>query len=323
MAWALLFLLLFELLVARSDWFWTYPERSRTGVFHVVERRVMARRPEPLLAVVGSSRARDAVVPSVLEQELGLSRGAVANVALTAGSSIDARELLRRDREWFARADVLAVCIEDWWVVGRRALEERERRFATLEEHREAWGRRHPRALAERYAHTLLASRRIGSVLEAGPRMFRAMRLDDEDRIVWRAWDVERGPETVRVDADVRRVWRGEARPAHRIGALRDVVREARALGLRVVLVQIPWRDEYVDAVADRHPDAWADYRRLVRDLAAELGVPLIAADRGTDIGLDRTVFRDYGHITDGGARAYSAWLAGELRAADRVPSPR
>ncbi len=324
--WMVAFLLAGELFVARSEWFWTWPERSRSGAFRVLERRVMARRPNPVVAIVGSSRLRDALAPAALEDELGLPRGAVANLSLTSGSPLDERALLQRNGVWFSRASVLVVGVEDWYFVNAYAPHERERRFATWPEQEAGWAGRGdlPRALLEHCVWSFGAARRLGDLVRAGPRpLVRPLRLDGDDRLTWRRAKVAEGPPSVPVGAAVRRYYgavgdhaAGEVRgPSFREAALRDVVRAGRAAGLRVVFVQVPWREEYVDGVEGGHAAAWRTYHDRLAALAGRLDVPLIAADRGSESGLRRTDFVDYGHMTEAAGARYAAWLAARLRA--------
>jgi len=322
--WALLFLLVFEAAVARSDWFWTFPERSRSGAFYAVERRVMARRPNPKIVVVGSSRARDAVLPSALEHELGLVTGDVANLAMTSGSPLDARELLRRNPAYFAAVDLIIVGVEDWYFLDGRPMQERERLFADWSEQRDGWVQRGgwPRALREHGIKSLLGTRRMGAVIRAGPKAFRRMPLDNEDRLAWRIGDVSTGPRELDVSRDVQRYYDGATVARYRITALRDLVTEGRRAGAHVVVVQIPLRDAYVDAVVRDHRDDWQQYRARLTAFCQGLSVPLIAVDRASDVNLVATQFRDYGHMTASGARTYSTWLGSRVRAVARLPVP-
>ena len=94
------------------------------------------------------------------------------------------------------------------------------------------------------------------------------------------------------------------------VAALRGLLREARAAGVEVALVNMPVTEEYVA----RHPRGAADYeayRAFLRDLAEEEDVPLIDGHGLTD----HRFFADEVHLNLEGAQAFTALLVDALRA--------
>lgn len=90
-----------------------------------------------------------------------------------------------------------------------------------------------------------------------------------------------------------------------------DLVREARRGGARVVIVTLPTRDAYVDAIhADPERAAFvASIDALIASLLEPGMVEAIRCERASDCALDEAIFVDYGHLHRTGARAFTAAL--------------
>ena len=117
---ALSLLLAFEFGLARRDWIWGWWPKSESGVIDAVERQVIAEAEAPAVLFLGSSRVRDAVSPREVEEQLGLRRGTVLNLAVTNGTPFDALTLYRRNREKLRSAKVAFFGVEVFQVDGAR-----------------------------------------------------------------------------------------------------------------------------------------------------------------------------------------------------------
>jgi hypothetical protein len=94
------------------------------------------------------------------------------------------------------------------------------------------------------------------------------------------------------------------------VAAVRGLVRDARAAGVEVALVNMPVTPEYVA----RHPDGAADYeeyRAFLRELAEEEDVALVDAHGVSD----HAWFADEVHLNLEGARVLTPLLVDALRA--------
>lgn len=93
--------------------------------------------------------------------------------------------------------------------------------------------------------------------------------------------------------------------------ALRKLVEDVRALGVTVVLVEMPVGSYYVDA----HPNGLQDYEKYEQEiatLAADTGSVLLDASRSVAPTPD--YFSDFTHLNGKGTRAFTDYLARELQ---------
>ena len=93
--------------------------------------------------------------------------------------------------------------------------------------------------------------------------------------------------------------------------ALRRVVQRARDAGIEVVIVEMPIGDYYLRA----HPNGEQDYVRFRQEIATlvrETGSSFLDASRSVTPTPD--FFSDFVHLNGKGAKAFTSYLAGELR---------
>ncbi|MEZ4474741.1 MAG: hypothetical protein R3F60_28925 [bacterium] len=311
-------LLLVELGVARPDWLWKLVPRSGAGIIDVLEARVIAHADAPRIVVLGSSRVRDALSPRDLERALGLSTGAVLNLALTSGTPFDALTLYRRNRATLRKAKFLLVGVEDWYLNGAMVPTERDRRFATLAERWGDWdGELRLSLLLGFVWRTYDARDVIRETLQAVARRgVRDVPLGPDGRLRWRADDPQTGPVDVDVVTELDGFFREDRPGQGRVAQLDRLIALARADGVEVRLLRVPWRDAYLDARRTRHPAADARWRAYVDGLSP----PALGAERASAIGLLPTDFVDYGHLAGRGATLFASLVADQVRAAGLAP---
>jgi hypothetical protein len=104
--WALGILIVIELALHLPG-FWELPavREARTGerVFEAAKDRSAS----PKILVFGSSRFQNAVIPEVIEQELGLAAGSVSNLAFSGATPQDVLHLYKTEHEYFSKAELL------------------------------------------------------------------------------------------------------------------------------------------------------------------------------------------------------------------------
>lgn len=313
-------LIAFEILVARRAGIWDLEPRSDAGVITVLEERVLRSAPPPCVLVAGSSRLRDAIAPIPLERALGVERGAVLNVALTAGTPFDAQLLLDRHPELFARTEVVVLGVEDWYANGAIAPSERDQRYAPLRARRSygehtlgmwlgwAWQTYGAHKAIRRYA------RRLG---RRGP----ALDVLPDGRLDWHDSTARerRERESVRREADA--FFTNYDDGDYRIGQLDRLVHRLRARGLRVIMLQVPLHPEYQARMREAYPEALNAFRQAMRRVARQRGAELLMwGDDLEECGLRLADLRDYGHFANSGAERFVSPLAraiGPIRCRD------
>jgi len=246
----------------------------------------------------------------VVERELGLSRGDVLNLGVTAGTPFDAQHLFHRNRDILSGATVALVGVEDWYVNGAIPPSARERRFATLGQRLETDGHVLP-LLAGWAWHTYGAHDVIWHWMRARGRRGADVGVLEDGRLDWRLRsDGHNDPP--RVDAE--RLLGGYQFTQHRMRRALALVESLRRADIDVSVVQIPLHPEYTRLVAEEHEEVGTDFERELRPIVSASNLsPLIWADDSAALGLRANHFRDYGHMTEDGAAVLSARIAHEL----------
>ena len=311
--WAVAFLALFELCVVRADAFWAVPEQSTTGIVHRVEAAAMQASPRPTVIAVGSSRIRDALIPSVVAETLGLGPGSVANASITAGTPVDAEAMYSRNADWFGSAQTLVVGVDDWTFTRSIPLSVRERwlaPYSTLVDAHE--GALHTLLAArDHLCKTIVARGRIHGLLTAPWRVRHRLTVDADGRVLRNPIDGSEFRSGIDVSSDVERFHARPEPASYRTAALERLIERATDDGVQVVIAVVPWRDAYVDGVERARPTAWPSFRdRLAELTARHPGVRTAIVLRASSINVSDTMLRDYGHLGRGGAERYSRWFA-------------
>lgn len=307
---ALALLLLVEVGAARREWLWARDEMIGSGVLDALEDRAIQPADPPVVIVMGSSRATDAVVPRLLEEGLQLPRGSVLNLGLMGGTPFDGLLLYRRNRAKLSQARLLVFAIEDWYFnasIGPGIL---YRRFASLRERVGVFDRDATLSLIAGWFWRAYDARKpirdLAASLFARPHTHR-LRIAADGRIELRTDAREAGPETTHVEG----IARGHYRPFEygwgRLEQLEGLVALAREDGVRVLLVRLPWRDAYVDHVRQQYAKEYA--RSCLRE--GEIpGAQVYLYERASALGIPDTSFYDYGHLMPSGARIMTDVLA-------------
>jgi hypothetical protein len=308
-------LLCVEIIVARRDWIWSRDPASPSGVIDAMEQLIIRKASPPTVLVMGSSRARDAIVPAVLERELGLPRGAVMNLGITGGTPFDGLTLYRRNRDRLRHAQLLVFAIEDWHLNESFPPGVLDRRFATLDERIGVFDRDATLSLVVGWLWRTYDAqeplRELGaSVTRDGSR---TLRVTDDGRIGWRRQELEEGPTSVDVQTSVAQFYTPFRLGRGRLRQLEQLLALARQDGLQALVVRLPWRDAYVDAVRARYADQLDATAALTRDVA---GARVVLFERASALGIPEHWFYDYGHLTLLGARRLTGRLAPHVAAA-------
>ncbi len=313
-ALALLLLLTVEVAVGRQEWIWQAVRASDIGLLNLMDRDVIPVAPPPKVLLMGSSRMRDAVPPRDLERYLRLSEGAVLNLGVTGGTPFEALVLYRRHREKLSQAEVLVISAEDWYSNAGIRPGDADRRFATLSERLSDYGLEPSLALLVGWVWRTYDAR------YAIERWIRCQFRDCEGsayvgpdrRVIYRRQEPLEGPAEADVTPDVWRFYQNYAWSNGRLRQLSRLIADARTDGVRVIVVQFPFRDEYLRAVREQHGEAYGDYLRALRGLD---GAEVLVFESASEVGIAQRHFRDYGHLTPLGAELMSERLAAAIAA--------
>lgn len=319
---ALVLLAAVEFGFARQTWLWAAFPKSPSGIVDVMEEQVLAPADDPVIVILGNSRTRDAVVPAIVEDGLGLPRRAVLNMSLTAGEPFDSYVLYKRNREKLRRASLIVLAVEEWQLQDSREISERYRRFAALRDRIRYPDRRLKSSLVAGWLwRTFDARKPIGRFIkELILRTDRSAPIGEDGRVVWRVDDPEVGPEEVDLTADLERTY-CDFRPERMMNSLgfkylERTIHMAEQDGLAVALISPPYRDAFAEAREEYcGEDADEVFRRAIWLLAGEhQGVRVLLNERASVLGIPDVYYLDYGHMLEHGAEIYSHLLANWLR---------
>jgi hypothetical protein len=306
--------------IARQEWIWHAVRGSEIGLLNMIEEEVIPSAPEPTILLMGSSRMRDAIPPRTLEGHLGLAPGGVLNLGIASGTPFEALTLYRRNREKLSAAKVLVISAEDWYANGGIRPGDADRRFSSLQERLTDYPLEDALGLLVGWVwRTYDARYAIERWLRCHFQVCEGSAyVGSDNRVLYRRDDPLEGPPEVDVSPDVRRFYQQYDWSLGRLRQLERLIAEARADGLRVIVVQFPFRDEYLQAVRTQHATAYAAYVRAVRHLA---GAEVLVYESADGLGISQRYFRDYGHLTPLGAEIMAQRLAEVI--ADTIPEPR
>jgi len=310
-------LVVFDFAVPRQEWIWRQTPRSQAGIIDALESQVIDHADRQVILFMGSSRMRDAVIPRQVEHELNLPTASVLNLGLNAGTPFDALVLYRRNRDRLRRARVLVFGIEDWYLNAAMAPNERDRRFASLGERLGVFTWDHTASLllgwvwhacdARDAIHRYLTRLSFG----AAPQLA----LAADGRIQWRDQELHTGPADADVNADLAWFYHDYTFSDGRIRQMRALIEMAQDDGLQVMIVQLPWRDTYVDQLQTKHPEAYRRYHQLAASLTQAFpGAAAYMIERASALAIPPTHYYDYGHLTIDGARTMTTHLTDLLR---------
>ena len=310
-------LLIIELVIVRPQFLWTFDEKTPTGVMHVLETKVIAgAQSPPDIIILGNSRMRDALPPISFEQALGLERGQVMNLSLTAGTLYDSLLMYRRNRDSLDGASVALVGVEAWFFRDDlKGLDERFVRYATLSDRLSPYveGRKTD-AVIGHFWRTFEASEQLITAAKAVVRGAGKVEIGADGRTAWRDEEFSRGP----VEADVEKTIQGIYPDFSPAEATADVLGSLIAMlqqdGMEVILVRPPFRDSYVEGRDGWVPEAEVWFKAQIQQIEDEYGVEAWLPSTASEFGWPQDYFLDYGHLAGDGALAFTREMSDQVR---------
>lgn len=107
-------LVLAEVLIARTNFIWGLFSHSGLGTVFALERSFIQKDSKPSVLIFGSSSARAAFLPTQMEEQMGLQRGEVLNLAISRGQPFGFLNIYERNRRILAQADSVIIEVQSW-----------------------------------------------------------------------------------------------------------------------------------------------------------------------------------------------------------------
>jgi hypothetical protein len=321
--WAIVILVLLEVALYTPA-FWNLPAVQETRTGERVFTAASLRSPEPVIISLGSSRLQNSIVPSVIENKMGLKNGSVVNLSFDAATPQDHLHLYESQREYFLNAEMLLLEVGEFhynWsaIANEGAGNMRFRRLASFSE------RMSTPHIDNKIDYTLGNFIRIwdtrfvirdilSSTIRGGFRFEeRPIDVDHNGQIGVTQSNLTRVFEANDVNQLGAFGFRNFEISEYQVNAITELVDLARADGLRVILISPPINDGFRELVAENYASFDRQWReRITSEIDQEIIEVEIFDSRCDDW---RDCFYDYGHTNALGAESYSLAMADYLPA--------
>jgi hypothetical protein len=316
-----------EIGIFRQRWFWAAEPRSDVGIYYALEDMARSSKIRPKILIFGDSRMRSGVDAFLLEQELGLKRGEVVNLALTAGTPWDVKLFLARNPWLLDSARLILYQPSDWQFNEYFPPINRVKRFATLQDRARYKDFGTASELVTDYFLQTAAAKEVfkGQVNSLGSRLIKTLlgkykKAPDlvdvrTGRIRWRVNEAETGPDSVDIEKDITSFYKDFQYSARVEDDLKKTIEQAQGKGIRFVFVDIPVRDIYVSEAVSKYPRHYNEYNQKIHALSRRYNIVFLGdSDTKAMAGIAENYFYDYGHLALKGERAFTLWLAKAIR---------
>ena len=297
--------------LSRADWPYRRYPSSYVGTFLSQEEALRRDPVPPRIIILGNSRSKCGLLSQEMERRLGLPNGAVLNLSIESGDHYDNYVFQKRNRQQMKSARLLIYGVDAYEWNANFPLSERFHHFAgfadrlTLEPSVPSlfgWFFRTEEKAALYHA----IFRRIKAHLIGASRLTSQLGVDDAP-VNQSSSPALLGPVEGRVS-----FWYKDFRLSpKRQALLRRVVATAREDGQQVVIVQLPFRNEYMHEVFRTHASDYNAYQQSIRSLDS---VQIDLFETASACGLEPTDFTDWDHLDTTGAekftRLWCDWLA-------------
>ena len=288
-----------------------------------IEELVIKPNPHPKVVVMGTSRGRGSFLPTVLEENLGLQRGEVLNLAMGGGEINDALWTYQRNRATLSKAKWVIVQADPFQFTTGFDPAYRFREMANLEDRLAYSGRRRLRLLLNMGYKTDLALPYVTDFVSIvyGTRAWPQKKgLDPYGRIAYVSLEDDHEDREFTEERLVYWITQFYTDYEHspvfesRFLQLAQMVHED---GGQVVVFGQPTVDAYLPLLRREKGPLFENFRARMELLASQHGFETLFWSR-QDAGLAEQDFRDWGHLNITGARKFSsvfaAWLGPRMR---------
>lgn len=312
---AILLLGVLDFGLSRADWPYRKNPSSYVGTF-LAQEDVLRHDPVPArIIILGNSRSKCGLLPQEMERLLGLPDESVLNLSIESGDHYDNYMFQKRNRQQMKSARLLIYGVDAYEWNANFPLSERFHHFAGFTDRLNlepsipsffGWFFRTEEKVALYHA----IFRRIKG------RLVRALRLADPLTVDDPSTPQPPSPAALGpVEGRVSFWYKDFRLSPKRQALLQRVVATAHEDGQQVVIVQLPFRDEYVHEVFRTHASDYNSYAQSIHSLD---GVDIRLFETASDCGLAPTDFQDWDHLDATGAekftRVWCDWLVAHER---------
>jgi hypothetical protein len=307
---AVILLAVLDFGLSRADWPYRKNPSSYVGTF-LAQEDVLRRDPvPPRIIILGNSRSKCGLLSQEMERRLGLPNGAVLNLSIESGDHYDNYTFQKRNRQQMKSARLLIYDVDAYEWNANFPLSERFHHFAGFADRLDlepsvpslfGWFFRTEEKAALYHA----IFRRIKRRFVGAFRPARQAAVDDPIGDQSNS-SAPLGPVGGRVS-----FWYKNFRLSpKRQALLEQVIATAHEDGQHVVIVQLPFRNEYMREVFRSHASDYTSYAQSIQSLG---GVDIHVFEAASDCGLEPADFKDWDHLDTTGAEKFTGlwcdWL--------------
>ena len=321
------------------------PYFSRLGFGEFMKHEVIPNFHNPQIVILGTSRAADAFMPTLMEDKLGLPPYSVLNMGVFGSRTSVWLEMYEQNRDRFRGHVKLVILNVDEWTFSSG--EGSDEQFCLTAPFRDRIDFVQPvespnppnenpeeKILREREKHENLVRKRSRLFMDcvfqfrfklawapnAILRIFglgydRAPDFDANHMI--RSTSADVGKETVdptNYDSRIHTFYKFfDTHPIY-IRHVEELAAKVREDGGRFVLMHLPNKHDYQDEVEKLYPQGYAQHIRNTDALAGRLGVLFWMKRYPEEIGLKTTDYVDYCHMAYSGAIVATNWLVKKIQ---------
>jgi hypothetical protein len=290
---------------------------GRQAEMRFLETEVLQRFPPPRIIFLGSSRIRRAANPRLLDEALGLPRHSTMNLGLAGGRVFEALYFYEQHLDALKSAEVVVLALDEWHLsTGWR--------LGSVYEMNAPWSERlslpdplRTRLMLDGLFNMRLNLRLLPPLLKKGGLRARdatGLVLTDDYQVLPKARektppDLEQHFQKI-IDTYYDQFSLHPVMEGH----VEAIARRVKQNGGRLVLLQLPNRAGYQNAVERTRGKEYQQHREALQRLAGRLDVPLYFYRLPEECGLDEQSFEDYGHLNPEGAKNFTRFFAPILK---------
>jgi hypothetical protein len=315
-----------EILFGRTDFFWEQVPRSDVTTVLQLEKSIIKETPKPAVIIFGSSRARGAFLPTLMERQMGLRRHQILNFGM-GGNGVtrlfDALKIYQRNRDILGKAEIMIIEIENGQLSSIPPTNERFRYLMTFSDWLEYKGEarlslmrsvlfRLPDALPyirKYFKHWLLyrqPPKPIG--IDQYGRLALVRIANDHSDHVSKADVIRRSINEGYRDFKYSKIYEGY---------LVKLMSLAKTDGLKVCLIQMPFPEKFISILKQHFKDPYGQFTGNIFSAVNGLADLVQFWESPSEVGLRNNDFRDMEHLNTEGAVKWTTffvrWLTRSL----------
>ncbi len=286
------------------------PNLSRQGEIFFMEREVLSKFDAPKIVLLGSSRIRRAIVPTKLDEQLGLKKGSTINLGLAMARVYESLYLYERNEEKLKSAEWVILNVDEWHVsTGPKMSNSLYETHGPLLERLQFPDRLRTRLFLDGLFNMRVTLKLVPGALFGRTKDTQTLKLDENNQILPppRAEKLETYGDQIAMFYD-----RFDVNDIM-LGHIEKLANKVKANGGRFVLMQLPNRAAYQTEVERTHGSDFKNEHGALKALAEKLNVPLLFYTLPENLGLTDANYEDYGHLKPDGAAIVTKFLGEKI----------